>query len=112
MHKSRLQNYPPSPHTIGEFVDRLNDPTYRRNLEYGSGRLSVRLVTDDGGAQHALIFDENFVREEMQDVSKLLIDATFSSRPRIDGVYQLMTIMGIKLDHVRIHLYFKSFHSI
>ncbi|XP_043282398.1 uncharacterized protein [Venturia canescens] len=95
----RKKHYPPSPHTVREFVDRLVDPVFARNLEYDNGRLSVRLIIDNSGAQHALFFDKNFVRQEMAEVSRLLIDGTFCSRPRIDGVYQLLTIMGIKLNH-------------
>lgn len=100
MQKCRRRHYPPCPRTVEEFVDRLSGPASARNLEYGHGRLSIRLVTDDGGAQHVLFWDENFVHQEMATVSRLLIDATFRTRPRVDGVYQLMTIMGIKLNHV------------
>ncbi|XP_043286702.1 uncharacterized protein [Venturia canescens] len=99
MQQCRKKNYPPNPRTIQEFVDRLTDPQFARILEYINGRLTVRSVTDDSGAQHAILYDEDFVRREMSEVTKLLIDATFCTRPRIEGVYQLMTIMGIKLNH-------------
>lgn len=110
MQKCRKHHYPPSPRTIEQFVGRLSDPAYTRNLEYGTGRFSVQLITDESGAQHAVFYDENFIRQEMTDVSRLLIDATFRSRPRIEGVYQLLTIMGIKLNHVRIFSSCNEFH--
>lgn len=90
-------------------MGRLLDPAHARNLESTNGRLSVHLITDESGAQHALFWDAVFVSEEMGDVSRLLIDATFRSRPRIEGVYQLLTIMGIKLNHVRNDLYLEAF---
>ncbi|XP_043276879.1 uncharacterized protein [Venturia canescens] len=99
MQKCRRRHYPPCPRTIEEFVGRLSDPASARYLEYTNGRLSVRLITDESGAQHALFFDENFVRQEMSDVTRLLIDGTFCSRPQVAGVYQLLTVMGIKLNH-------------
>lgn len=112
MQQCRRQHYPPNPRTIDEFVTRLSDTAYERNLEYCNGRLSVTLIIDSSGARHALLFDENFVRQQMGDVTKILIDGTFRSRPRIEGVYQLVTIMGIKLNHVSIFSYFLLFFLI
>ena len=85
-----------------QFVTRLEDPPQARNLEYDTGRLSVKMVTDADSAQYALFHDQNFVREEMSEVSKLLIDATFRARPQLTGAYQLLLMMGIKLNHVMI----------
>ena len=107
MKRCRIKRYPPRPRTLQELVDRLANPAYARNLEHDTGRLSVQLVTDTENAQHVLFYDDNFIRQEMGDVSKLLIDATFASRPQIEGVYQLLTVMGIKFSHVRNFLFYK-----
>lgn len=100
--KCRRRRYPPCPANISEFVDKLSSAENARNLEYSTGRLSVNLIVDENGSQHALFFDENFVRDEMHDVTRLLVDATFRARPRIEGATQLLTVMGIKLNHVSI----------
>ena len=101
MKECRRKHYPACPRNIQEFVDRLADPAQARILEYDTGRLTVKMITDADNAQHAIFVDENFVREEMAEVSKLFIDATYQSTPRIAGAYQLLSIMGIKLNHVR-----------
>jgi hypothetical protein len=108
MKRCRKNSYPPHPQNIREFVEQLMDPQYQRNLEYQvgrgdnteHGRISVTLVTDARGNNHALIRDEVFVREEMRDVDRLFIDGTFRSTPNINDAAQLVTIMGIKLNHV------------
>ena len=103
MKRRRRERFPPSPRNLQEFVDQVSDSARARILEYESGRLSIQLITDNDGAQHA----QNFVNTEMADVSKLLIDATFATRPRLEGVYQLLTVMGIKFSHVRHFIYYK-----
>ena len=106
MKRRRRERFPPSPRNLQEFVDQVSDPARARILEYESGRLSIQLITDNDGAQHVLFHDQNFVNTEMADVSKLLIDATFATRPRLEGVYQLLTVMSIKFSHVRHFIYY------
>ena len=107
MKRRRRERFPPSPRNLQEFVDQVSDPARARILEYESGRLSIQLIMDNDGAQHVLFHDQNFVNTAMADVSKLLIDATFATRPRLEGVYQLLTVMGIKFSHVRHFIYYK-----
>lgn len=105
MKECRRRRYPQCPHTLAEFAQQLLCQEHARNLEYNAGRLSVMLITDINDSQHVVFYDENFIREEMSEVARLFIDATFRSRPRIEGVYQLLTIMGVKLNHVSFLLY-------
>lgn len=101
MKRWRKRNFPPTPHTLEEFFRRATDPAYAKNLQYGSGSLSVKLVTDDHGHNHVLLYDADFVFREMLTVTRLFIDGTFRSAPDLQGVYQLVTLMAIKFNHVR-----------
>lgn len=101
MKECRRKRFPRHPHTIEEFVQRLTDLEFGRSLEYDTGRFSVILITDSNNGRHVILYDAHFVHEEMSEVTRLFVDATFRSRPRLEGAYQLLTIMGIKLNHVR-----------
>lgn len=98
--RCRKRVFPPRPANLEEFVERATNPVNARNLEYGSGRLSVQLVTDEQNYSHVVVYDAQFVRDEMSRVDRLFIDGTFSTAPAIPGVYQLVTIIGIKFGHV------------
>jgi hypothetical protein len=103
--RCRRISYPPRPSNILAFSEQLSDPRNERLLEYTSGRFTTRLLRDTDGNNHIAIHDAEFVRTEiMQDVTKIFIDATFRSTPNLEDAYQLMTIMGIKFNHVRHHL--------
>ncbi|XP_043287572.1 uncharacterized protein [Venturia canescens] len=99
MKKCRRRRYPQQPHTIEVFVQQLTAPEYTRNLEYETGHLTVVLITDENNGKHVIFYDAKFVQEEMTEVTRLFIDATFKSRPRLQGVYQVLTILGVKLNH-------------
>lgn len=109
MKRCRKNVYPPHPQNIFEFANRLTDPQYERNLEYQIGRganamhgqLSVRLVTDDRGNNHALLYDEAFISTKMREVDRIFVDGTFRSTPNLNDATQLVTIMGIKQNYVR-----------
>lgn len=101
MKECRRKRYRQRPHTIEEFAQQLTEPEFGRNLEYDTGRFSVIPITDNNNGQHVVFYDAQFVHEEMSEVTRLFVDATFRARPRLEGAYQLLTVMGIKLNHVR-----------
>lgn len=57
-------------------------------------------LTDANGHSHVVLYDRQFILDEMSKVDRLFIDGTFSTAPTMDDVYQLLTIIGIKFGHV------------
>ena len=70
-------------------------------MNYAHGRLRTRRLIDENGDSHIILYDEEFLRAEFSTVDKIMVDATFSSTPRIERCYQFLTILGVKYNHVR-----------
>ncbi|XP_043288577.1 uncharacterized protein [Venturia canescens] len=90
--------YPPSPRTLQSMAEQCQQPECRRLLEYDLGTINTTTITDDEGNVHFLMHDPQFT-SEFVDVTHTFIDGTFQTTPRVRGVYQLVTILGVKYDH-------------
>ena len=78
----------------------LAQPESSRLLEYDVGRLVSRRIVDSLGKVHILLYDPEFVGSQFCTVSKIFIDGTFKTTPRLRDVYQLVTVLGVTYDHV------------
>lgn len=97
----RRWEFPACPNSLLEMADGLENPDNARLLQHaGRQLLNTRRIIDAQGNLHILIFSPEFVANEFNAVSKLFIDGTFKTTPRVQGVYQLLTILGIRYNHV------------
>lgn len=82
-------------------ADQLEQPESEKLLQYHVGKLTTRKIVDTENNVHLLMYDAQFA-EEFANVTHVFIDGTFQTTPRVRGVYPLVTVLGIKYDHVRI----------
>ena len=92
--------YPPAPANMGQFADQLLANV--RLGQYEDGFLRSERTRDLNEDIHILFYDENFIRGHMSEITNLFIDATFDIIPRVQGTYQLLSIMGVTYGHVSI----------
>lgn len=62
--------------------------------------MSVDSDIDRDGEQHIIFYDPAFIREIMPNVTKIFIDASFQTTPRITRVSQLLTLKVVSHGHV------------
>lgn len=96
----RKRLYPTLPrdfNDFGETLVRIHDDDM---LDYYRGRLRCNVIEDSTGYKHIVFCDLNHIRNRFSNVTTLLIDATFSTRPNIPGCSQVLTVMAVKYNHV------------
>ena len=76
-----------------------------KDFPYNSRRLimstlSSRIIIDENRKSYLMIYDENFLNENFQTCTKILIDAGFHNILIIPQCAQLRTIMGIVYNNV------------
>lgn len=89
--------------SIRDYVEYFRTPAGQALLKYSPDReLSFELV-HDGEKEHLIFFDRKTL-EDLKDSTELSGDSTFSARPKINGVNQLLTITARSYDKVRLLL--------
>lgn len=71
---------------------------------YNNNEMFVHEIVDGDGCQHVIMYDHNFAADVMTNASRIFIDGTFQTTPRIAGATQLVTIMAVTHSHVSIFL--------
>ena len=94
--------YPRQPETLAEFALQLADPANELILQYHSGQLKSTLLRDANNDIHLFLWDQQFLSYVEMNISHFFIDGTFQTTPNMNGVYQLVTLMGIFHGHVSI----------
>lgn len=77
--------------TLQDYVAYFDTPAGQALLQYSPGRqLSYELV-NDGEKDHLILFDKQHLKN-LEESKEITSDSTFSARPMVQGVSQLMTI--------------------
>lgn len=101
MKRWRLKNFPPSPTSLQQFLQQMDQNLYAKVLRYSEGHsMTAHGVTDTNGDTHVIFFDQLFIEQFLQSVRRLFIDATFQCRPNMSDICQLLTVMGVVSNHV------------
>ena len=92
--------FPPIPDNIVQMGERLAQVHEGNLMEYNNGRMRFTVINDSNGYDHILFSDLDFVRSEFHQVQTAIFDATFNTTPLMENAYHILTIMGIRLNHV------------
>lgn len=100
MRRWRRRSFPPNPRNLEDFGLVLFNIHDGGILDYNTGRLRTVTIVDDNRDTHVIFYDLDFMRAEFANVTSILVDATFDSVPQMQNAMQLLTVMGIRYNHV------------
>lgn len=92
--------WPANPKNLADFHRVLSTPGNEKLTSYNDAAMTVDKVMDSQREEHVIFYDSVFVRQVMPTATKIFIDATFQSTPRMAGVSQLLTVMVVAHNHV------------
>lgn len=98
--------WPASPKSLAEFHRVLTAPGNEKLTSYNDATMTLDSVVDSDGEQHVIFYDPVFVRKVMTTATKIFVDATFQTTPRMAGISQLLTIMVVSHNHASFKLTF------
>lgn len=96
----RRKAFPANPNTLGQFLAQLREPCNNHLRSYNSSEMLIADVKDQDDNLHMIFWDQQFVGEVMRGATKIFIDGTFQTTPRVVDAYQLVTIMAVRYNHV------------
>lgn len=107
--KSSMANWrrgvwPASPKNLDEFHRVLTAPGNEKLTTYNDASMTLEHIVDNDGEKHEVFYDPVFVRKVMPSATKIFIDATFQTTPRMAGISQLLTVMVVSHNHVSLKL--------
>ena len=100
MKRWRSGKFSITPRSLVQFANQLTDPNNKNLLIHNNVEMSCRIINSSNSETHMMLYDEKFIRKEFGNVEQILIDGTFKTTPRLRGVYQFLTVIGITQNHV------------
>lgn len=103
MQRARTDFQPsPAPQSLDDFGAQLEDPQYAERFAAGKdGKPYFRLrQTGNNREGTNLIFISENLRHLLTESKEFHIDGHFKMTPRVDGAYQILTIMPVAYDCV------------
>ena len=101
---------PPFPISIFHFDEILKMDQWKPYLQYMGKKTSASTtvlqatLVEAVDMSRSLLFYNNDLLVNIKNTMEIHIDGTFKSRPRVPGVYQLLTFIAMKSDQV-IYIY-------
>lgn len=104
MKKWRKKNFPKQPRTIKEMGEKLLEPGNEKLRSYGPGVIEPITITDSDGNDHMILIDRELINKRFKNLknAKIFIDGTFQTTPKLDDIYQLLTVMMMHHNHVSV----------
>ena len=100
MKRWRSGKFPITPRTLVQFANQLTYPNNKNLLIHNNVKMSGRIINSLNSEMHMMLYDEEFIRKPFGNVEQILIDGSFKTMPRLQGVYQFLTVIGITQNHV------------
>ena len=99
--RHQKRGVPSFPKSILHFYNILSAEEWKHFLQYEGTKISAptaalqaRLVEAVDMSQSLLFFDNTLI-DKIEDTTEVHIDGTFQTRPRVPGVYQLLTFIAM-----------------
>ena len=101
----RNETLPPLPAHISQVAEALRNPKWQRELKYEilsadretgdveSSEHTIKAWTVEGNNESHVVFGSRKYVDKFKDLDVAYIDATYDSVPKVDGAYQLLTMM-------------------
>ena len=98
----KFKVYPRHPKSLEEFADQLKDNKYDKLLNYELNSVTAVPVRDDDGNCHIVFYDKKLLDEYFKNIQHMFIDATFQTRPKISDCQQLLNVLAVLHNCVKI----------